>query len=289
MIIKFLRYLSTLFLVAFGINSCDRLENPVITLDNQYLEGVYGPVPNFQVLNQPQKNVLVEEFTGHLCGFCPPANLALKEMDDQLGSRLVVVGIHAGTLASVSNPPFQADYNTSVGDEYWAQLEGGFNPCARIDRQGGPSNFFIDNQWEAIIESRLNTSPVVAMQLIADYVETDKVLNVHVHSQFLKNLSGIYHLIVLLTESHIISPQIWYGNDPEVVTDFEHDCILRAGITDAMGIPLITDPLLNDQPVKSFSFPMNESWLPNNCSVAAFIVNASSGEIVNAVESPILN
>jgi hypothetical protein len=263
---------------------CDKLDEPVIRLNNQYLEGVYGPAPEFATLDNPTKNVLVEEFTGHLCGFCPPATAMLKALDEELGERLVPITVHAGTLAAVTASPYETDFTTEAGDIYWAQLENGFNPAARIDRTGGISNFYVDNQWSSKIDEQLDEAPRVAMQMVTQYAAEDQNLNIHVHTQFLQSLQGRFQLIVLLLESHIISAQSDYSLDPSTIYDYEHNHLLRTNITNALGEPLLTNPLNNDQVVKSYTLPMSDLWVPENCSVVAFVIDPITGEVINAVE-----
>lgn len=274
-----------LVLLFIAIGGCDKIDNPIIVLNNQYLEGVYGPPPLFTTLDQPRKNVFMEEFTGHLCGFCPPATAIMKQLDAQLGPRLVAVAVHAGTLASISAPPYTANYNTPAGDIFWGQLENGFNPCARIDRTGGLSNFYIDNQWVAKVNEQLSRPPSVALQMVTDYVEADKNLNIHVHAQFLQALTGNYQIIVLLLESKIISAQSDYSLNPSTIYEYEHNYVLRTNVTNALGEPLRNNPRVNDQLIKSYTLPMKDVWVPENCIAVAVVVDSASGEVINAVES----
>ena len=88
----------TLFLLfatlLFG--ACDKLENPVTVAKNLYREDLYGAAPAFNVVSTPVKNVLFEEFTGHLCGFCPPSTYLALQLDSTLGERMVTVAIQIG-------------------------------------------------------------------------------------------------------------------------------------------------------------------------------------------------
>jgi hypothetical protein len=273
-------------LLSLGLcfSSCDEIENPVISFPNPYNEAQYGEPPTFSPVATPTKNVFVEEFTGHLCGFCPPATALVKQLDQELGPRLIPLSIHAGTLAVVSNEPFQADYNTEVGDIYWAQLEGGFNPAARIDREGGLTNFYVDNVWSANISAALSQPVDATLQIAAGIVAADAVANIHVHHQFLNSLTGAFNLVVLISESKIISPQIDYEQTPSEIEDYEHNHILRGGVTEAGGIPLATNPTANSSGVTSFTLPLKNNWVANNCSIIAFIINNTTQEVVNAVE-----
>lgn len=282
-----MKNISLVLNIALGsllLSSCDDIENPIISFPSPYDEAQYGEPPEFTLLQNPTKNVFIEEFTGHLCGFCPPATALVKQLDEELGPRLIPLSIHAGTLAVVSNEPFQTDYNTEVGDVYWAQLEGGFNPAARIDREGGLTNFYVDNVWSANISTALSQPVDAALQIAAGIVPTDAVANIHVHHQFLNSLPGAFNLVVLIAESKIISPQIDYEQTPSEIPDYEHNHILRGGVTPAGGIPLATNPTANSSGVTSFTLPLNNNWVANNCTVIAFIINNTTQEVVNAVE-----
>ncbi|MEZ4800472.1 MAG: Omp28-related outer membrane protein [Flavobacteriales bacterium] len=277
-----------LFAAALTITSCSDKEDPIIKLNNQYLENVYGSPPQFELLDNPTKNVLVEEFTGHKCGFCPPATALLKQWAEELGPRLVPIAIHAGTLASVGAEPFETDYNTDEGNFFWAQVEGGFNPSARVDRITGAQNAYPYNDWMEMINAQMDESPKVALQGVAGFVSEDGIVNVHIHGQFLENLSDSYNLVVLLSESHIISAQEDYDQTPSEILDYEHNHVLRDGITIPEGLPVATAPSANDVFVKSFSYEINPNWVWSNSHIVAYLIDVTTGDIVNALELEIV-
>jgi hypothetical protein len=45
---------------------------------------------------QQQRNVLIEDFTGHRCKNCPKASKAIEALVDAYGSRIIGLAIHAG-------------------------------------------------------------------------------------------------------------------------------------------------------------------------------------------------
>ena len=65
----------TLLLVSiiFIYTSCDVIDNPIVSVTGEYNTELYGDPPVFTVTEQTGKNVLVEDFTAHQCGNCPPA------------------------------------------------------------------------------------------------------------------------------------------------------------------------------------------------------------------------
>ena len=276
-------------LVGLTFHSCDVIEEPVRIEKNPYLENTYGPAPSFSVPTEATKNVLVEEYTGHLCGFCPEATALVLALDETLGNRMVTVSIHAGTLAEPSPGLFSSDYRTEAGDLYWAQLGGGLNPSARIDRVGGLTNFYYldpgnPDSWQSIINSQLNVSTPVALQGIADYIPNDNKINIHINSHFVESYSGSLNLVVLLVENHIISPQEDYTATPSLVEDYEHEHVLRTAVTEPMGNALITAPNAGTSITKSFTVPVSSTWNGQNMAVVAYLLDPVTNEIINAME-----
>jgi len=278
-----------LIVTSLYLLGCDQIEQPYSNIKYRYKEEKYGPAPSFSLLSDPKKNVLVEEFTGHLCGFCPASTKLVNALDSALGERMVTISIHAGTLAAVSAPPFNANFNTPPGNIYWGQLNGGFNPCARIDRLGGVSSFvWLDpdnpDSWRNTIQSQKDISPKAAIQLQADFVSEDNVINIHTATQFQENLTGNYQLVILIVESNIISPQEDYDQNPTEVEDYHHHHVLRAAVTEAMGNTIASNPSANSLKTTSYSFPLNSQWDGQNCTVVAYLIDPNNQEIVNATE-----
>ncbi len=279
----------TIVTAALLWSGCDQLENPYTYVKYRYMDEKYGPASTFNFEEGMTKNVLVEEFTGHLCGFCPKSTKLVNELDSVLGERMVTVSIHAGSLAQVGAPPFDTDYRNAVSNLYWGQLQGGFNPCARIDRQGGISNFvWLDadnpNSWIDIIQSAKNETPKAGIQLQADFVAEDNVINIHAASQFHENLSNQYALVVLLVESHIISAQEDYDQTPSEILEYEHKHVLRDAVTQAMGNFVADEPKQGDIFSQSFTYPLPTNWKGENMTVVAYLIDQTTNAVINSSE-----
>ncbi len=279
-------YLLSLTLL-FG--SCDRIDNPVTVAKNKYREDLYGPAPAFSAVTVAEKNVLFEEFTGHLCGFCPPSTYLALELDSTLGERMVTVAIHAGSLAATGGTLFTTDYTTPAGNLYWAQLNGGFNPTARIDRLGGLSSYeYLDpanpSSWQNIVTSQMNAATPVALQAQCEYVEADNVFNIHMNSQFLQEYTGNVNLVVLLVESHLVSPQEDYSQTPSEIEEYEHEHVLRTNVSEPMGNLVVNSPATGFSATTSFTIPIQPNWEPTNMTVVGYLVDANTHAVLNAVE-----
>lgn len=277
-------------IILLSLPSCSDKEDPILKLDNVYLENLYGPAPEFTSLENPQKNVLVEEFTGHKCTSCPPAAEELKVWLEELHPRLSAIAIHAGSLAAVGNPPFDTDFNTPDGNAIWGQIEGGFNPAARIDRRPGifaGEDLIGLEEWRPRIDEQLSQAPQAALQLVTQHVPEDGIVNIHVHTEFLNALQGQYALIVAITESKIISGQEDGRLTPPEIEEYEHNHALRDIVTLTEGLPIATNPAANSTFVKSFTYKLGDGWVPENCHVIAFVVDRNSSLVLNVVEGAV--
>ena len=59
---------------------------------------------------------------------------------------------------------------------------------------------------------------------------------VHVHTTWFEDLEGQARLALLVSENHLFGPQLYYGNDPEYVADYEFEHLLRGSLTGAKGL-----------------------------------------------------
>ena len=278
-----------LSLLAFALlfGSCDQIENPISVVKNRYLEELYGPAPLFPSANEATRNVLFEEFTGHLCGACPASTSLVLDFDTLLGERLVTVAIHAGTLAETGGT-FQTDYTTPAGNLYWSQLNEGYNPSARINRLGGLSNYmYIDPSnlaiWQDPITTEMNSSTPVVLQAQCEYLSNNNVFNIHMNSQFLEGYAGNVNLVVLLVESHLISPQAVTPGGPYIY-DYEHEHVLRTNVSEPMGNQIANNPAAGFSATTSFTIPLESIWTPTNMTVIGYLVDANTHAVLNAVE-----
>ncbi|MDZ4824056.1 MAG: Omp28 family outer membrane lipoprotein [Flavobacteriales bacterium] len=276
-------FLLTIVLVVF-FTSCDVIDEPICPpLGVGFREDLYGPPPEFDPQATVLTNVLLEDFTGQQCGNCPPANILARDLDTLFGERLSIVTIHAGSLAA-TGPDYPNDYTTPEGDFYWSQLAFQAYPEGRINRKGGPSNFFTTPAWEDEITESLAVPGVLDLQLAAEYVAENQHLNVHVYSRFTEAMPDAFRLVVLVIESKIVDHQLWYGHIPPEVPDYVHYHMLRGSVTGASGEIVFTNPDADATLVSSYSMDWNAAWIAENCAVVAFIFNESTGAIVTCTD-----
>ena len=112
---KHLKYTIAFFLgiLLFNITSCDVVEGPYL------IDGNTNPVDT----NSFVKKVLIEDFTGHQCQFCPAAAEELSALQGFYGDKVIGIAIHPQFPTGFTAPfPLSAnsytyDFRTKFGDE----------------------------------------------------------------------------------------------------------------------------------------------------------------------------
>ena len=98
---KLVRFIPFVAITAFLLYpSCDIIEDPIIPFYGGYNLGLYGEPPVFTLATTTGKNVLVEDFTAHQCGNCPPAAEIASSLAESNPDRVFPLAIHAGKLSN---------------------------------------------------------------------------------------------------------------------------------------------------------------------------------------------
>jgi hypothetical protein len=272
-------YILAMLGLLFG--ACDKIDEP-------FLEetGGSGPAPGEKV-----RKVLLEEFTGHICVNCPEATLLAADLKQVYGEQLVLLTIHAGDLAVPGAAPFQADFRTTTGtDIYNFYLPVGV-PMGMLNRTSyqGSTTLFKDS-WEPAIQDLIGLPAEAFIELETSYEEASKKLDIHVHSEFLTDLTESYNLCVFIIESGIISPQkndlASIGPTPDWM-DYEHKHMLRKSLNGSWGELLVDQPNTGEVMTKDYSITLDNNWDPAHVGVIAIIIDSQTYEVLQAEEAHI--
>ena len=174
-------------------NSCDVVEGPYITDSDSYVN--------------PEKNVLIEDFTGHLCSNCPQAAREISAIHDVYGDQIIALAIHTSTSFArpylASQTGFQYDFRTTWGDA-WDNTFGASAiglPRGMVNRIGGQSPTLSKDEWAEVVADELKKEIDFKIAISSDASS----VTITVESQ--KNSSGAYNYVICLAESNIINWQ----------------------------------------------------------------------------------
>ncbi|MBL7765374.1 MAG: Omp28-related outer membrane protein [Chitinophagaceae bacterium] len=153
---------------------------------------------------QVARTVLIEEFTGTWCGYCPDGHLKLKAIEDANPGRVISVGMHNADQFTI---PYETAMENALG-------VAGF-PRAAVDRftyPGGNAFVMSRSYWQGAFAARLNVSSPVEINITPSYNSGSRLLNVTVNYTFKSAVTDETRITCLLVEDSLSSSQANYDN-----------------------------------------------------------------------------
>ena len=280
------------------LTSCDKIDEPYV-IKKEIVDTAQCPVPDFPAVTNPEKRVLLEDYTGHTCVNCPRAAVTAHDLKQQYGEQLVVVAVHAGFFAKPLSAPFDYDFRTAAGttwDDFFGIGKVG-NPNGMVNRTGYPAQHILSpSAWGNAIAAAVTAPPLAELQILSDFDDETSKLCVHAKTTFLQNISNReIKLSVVIVEDSIIQAQ--KNNDAQVGTtpqidDYLHMHVLRGAVNSPWGEIILAkgaasgDPLVKSYQIKLEGFNKYEVD-PSNCRVVAFLYDGETYEVLQVSEAGI--
>jgi hypothetical protein len=217
-----------------------------------------------------KKRVLIEDYTGTWCGNCTRVAYAIDQMFEQ-SDKVVSIAIHNG------NDPYHFADIQPLKDLIMpgSDLE---LPQSRLNRtivwtSPEPSNLA---QAKALTGNNAGLGIAMSSTIVNGTVTLD------VNMKFAQNYSGL-KIVVYALEDHLLHSQAnytsYFGN-VNPVPNYEHNHVLRKGITNLLGDPITESTTAGQTITKSYTFPIPSNFTnPENISFVAMIVNADNSAL----------
>ncbi len=226
-----------------------------------------------------KKNVLIEDYTGTWCPFCPRVSYAMELVTQQTNDA-VIVAIHRGSTnpSSGSYDP----YNFPASDlENMINLQG--YPTAMLDRTTD-WNFPEPNNVAQVVSLTGNDADIgLAMtpMLNGNSVSVD----LKVKFGTLLNNSNLKVVLYLLEDGLIFNQAnntSYYGGVNPII-NFEHNHVLRATYTNILGDNIPTSQIIADQEYTTTITGTLPSGIADNSnlSLVAVVVNGGNNAALN--------
>ncbi len=227
------------------------------------------------------QKVLIEDYTGTWCGYCPRVLNALEmvhaETDD-----VIPVAIHSGTT-----DPFDFSGKDILLNTF--NITG--YPTSFINR--AETWGFPENSPPGVnqVLTKLNTVATIGLRITSN--SNNGILNIGIDIEFGIDYSNA-KLVVYLLEDKLNATQAnyyeeLYGGYSSLV-NFEHNHVLRHCLTNLLGddIPS-SESKENGIYQKSFTFTTADSDISNsaNVRIVAFVVDGDSGNVINVNETAV--
>jgi thiol-disulfide isomerase/thioredoxin len=221
------------------------------------------------------KKVLIEDFTGTWCGYCPRVSYAIEQVNART-TDAVIVAIHRG------NDP----YNFAGATDLENQIGLSGYPTAMLNRNidwAYPETS--TNSINQAVNLTTGTNPRLGIAL--ETTTTGNTGTVKVNVKFGKDFSNL-KLVVYAVENDLIYNQTnytsYYGG-VSTISNFDHDHVLRAVLTTSiLGENITGSTNYNDDFTKTFIYAIPTNVNTANVKYIAVVVD-SSKRAVNSREA----
>jgi hypothetical protein len=235
--------------------------------------------PTIQITVNPtilfNKRVLIEDFTGTWCQFCPRVSYAIELVNAQT-SDATIAAIHRG-----SDP-----YNFTGATALENQINLSGYPTAMLNRTtewNYPETATTSINQAVNLTSGVNPKLGVAMETTT----SGNTSTINVKVKFGKSFSNL-KLVVYALEDNLIYNQTnstsYYGGANPII-GFEHDHVLRAVLSSSiLGESITGSTNYNDEFSKSFTYTIPGNVNTSNVRFVAFVID-SSNKALNSREA----
>lgn len=288
-----------------GLASCDKVEFPVVfesELDTTLYPGNYFDYdfPEFEENTNTLRNVVIADYTGHQCAYCPGAAAEAESIAETNPERIFIASIHGsaqiGGLGDFqkTSPEYPRDLTNPQGLEMastFFQLGVGFggNPRGTVSRvvdDAGKFFLFYSN-WSDKTNEVLASDLKVNIQAKSAYFPETNGVYLHIETEFIQESTGTYNIVIYALENLFVGPQLYFdGMSTYTIEDFEHHDIHRGNLFDetwgrgiASGTETVGTKIRND-----FSYKLPDGLTNTDMHFLVIVYNRETYEIEQVIK-----
>jgi hypothetical protein len=237
---------------------------------------------NFEISNVPSaftKKVLIEEFTGAWCGYCPDGAHIVESIINDNNGKVVGVSLHSGDAMEVAHTNFLETTYQNTG-----------YPSGMVDRVSiNGSTSLNRGYWESVANAQLSETAVCGLAIISEV--NGQNATVEVHAGFNSTLNGDdYRLTVYLIEDGVTGTGYGYdqsnyynevaespfNNLGNPIEGYEHNHTLRAILSESLGDAIMVSEMASGgEHIETYTVDLS-SYNKNKLSIVAFVTYIGS-------------
>jgi hypothetical protein len=297
----------------FALLSCDKVKNPyppkpVGELDESLYPGNFNDYvfPTFSANPNTKRNVLIEDYTGHKCIFCPAAadtgHAILKDFKD----RVFVSTIHTGPTGiegfqTFNTEPFTYNFTNEIGISIGRFIKdlpnSGFsgNPKGSVSRTLYQNNIALgSNKWRAAAKELMdNTDLKVNLQAVVNYFPATKGAFIHIEAEVLDPLLEAKNLGLVLAflEDSIVTPQKFPLGSPypgDINYTYIHRDLLKLHLDGGLtGTTLTSKTAVDGKYYFNYSYKIETPYVSENAHFLIYILDKNTAEIYHVIKAKI--
>ena len=241
----------------------------------------------YVVTTPTNKNVLLEEYTGGYCSYCPNGHRIANEVAAKYPGRVFPVNIHAGGFAYTDYP----NMTTTQGNEYNNNFGVTSYPTGILNRVGQVSY----TQWENKVDEMMKENAIV--NIAGDYTinAATRTVQITVEMYYTGNSSeSTNYLTIYMLQDDIVGYQAGSNLNPTQIVDgqYNHTHVFRSAITSTWG-DAVSPTTAGSLITKTYTYTIPQSiGSPNGVDVdlnkvyfVAFLTEKNEGSVTR----PVLN
>ena len=195
--------------------------------------GLYAQNEQFVPTTPSNKNVVLEEYTGINCGYCPDGHKIANQIASAHPGRVFVINVHAGSYAANT-------YTTQFGNALANQTGLDGYPSGTVNRHvfSGSVTAMGRGDWTSASNTILNQSSPVNIAARGTLDWTTRELNITVQLYYTANeANSTNKLNVAILQDNVIGSQSGASYNPsqQVGNQYRHMHMLRHLITGQWG------------------------------------------------------
>lgn len=233
------------------------------------------------------QRLLIEEFTGHKCVNCPDGAAIVHEIQEYYPGRVVVVGIHAGMLATPTGEFAKQNFMTADGTKYYNEFGVQGNPAALLNRErfaGEDWAVRTKEKWMTYAISELGKEPVCEVLPTVTYNAETRELSVETEVEAYENMPADLNLQVQIVEN-VIGMQLKSGD--VIDEEYEHNHVFRTSVNGTWGEAIESLPA-GEKKTYTCATTFNEKWVPENSTVVVFVYENSSKRVLQCNQAAVV-
>lgn len=229
------------------------------------------PTQSFEVFI-PKRKVVIEDYTGAWCGWCPRAIVAVLAAHDATDD-IAVVAIHETSFTFPD--PMHYDNIQILKDEF--NVNG--NPAVRLNR----TTTWVDPDYPlSAVTNIAGENTDIAIGMKSQLTGNDLTVEVKAISEI--GLAADDKLVVYLLEDKILYDQVNYYNTDNTspffglgnpIPNFEHNEVLRVSLSNELGDNVTATSAL-DVFTKTYTTTISSDYNADNLTLVAMLVSADN-------------
>tara|TARA_B100001939_G_scaffold347981_1_gene371793 strand:- start:1554 stop:3422 length:1869 start_codon:yes stop_codon:yes gene_type:complete len=246
------------------------------------------------VSTQPEnKNVILEEFTGISCVYCPDGHRIAQDLHNANPNDVFLINIHTGSYASPQGPgtDFRVD---PIGSNIASQSGVSGYPSGTVNRHvfSGGITAMSRGDWTGAANQIMNVASPVNVGIQANVDMATNVLTVDVEVYYTGAQTVTSNMLnVAVVQNNVEGPQTGGSQyNPTAILangNYNHQHMLRHMMTGQWGVPINTltpGSLYADQFTWTMPADINGVALdPTNIAIVAFVAEGQQ-EIITGTE-----